>query len=281
MSETHRLYNPYLDIFKIFAAVSVCFLHYGFDGDFGKVVEALARFAVPFFFLISGWYTYRPDNKYKIFSKDKISRTVCLAILMESIYITYHATTIGYNLIYSYILPAKLVKGLFGIYGVCGVGWFVYSLLICYVVSRYFDNRYINLYFGVSSLLIMAHIVLNCTIMVHIESDEYVSNALFMGIPFFMLGMCLRKNWIRIKEIRYIVFVGLFVVGALESIFVVLAFGARDLYIGSVLMSVSLLLLANKLSIFSQKCVGGGYTLHSSFRGASFYVYLFIPFNYT
>lgn len=51
MPESCRLYNPYLDIFKIFAAVSVCFLHYGFDGNFGKVVEALARFAVPFFFL--------------------------------------------------------------------------------------------------------------------------------------------------------------------------------------------------------------------------------------
>lgn len=92
--------------------------------------------------------------------------------------------------------------------------------------------------------------------------------------------MCLRKNLIKIKEIRSIVFVGLFGIGALESIFVVLAFGARDLYIGSVLMSVSLVLLANKLSILNQKCVGG-YTLHSSFGGASFYVYLSIPFNYT
>ena len=44
----------------------VVFIHVLFYGKLGVVIDALARFAVPFFFLVSGYYSYQiPCEKIK------------------------------------------------------------------------------------------------------------------------------------------------------------------------------------------------------------------------
>ena len=42
--------NHTLELLKLFASYMVVFIHVSFTGKFGTMVDALARFAVPFFF---------------------------------------------------------------------------------------------------------------------------------------------------------------------------------------------------------------------------------------
>ena len=44
------------DIVKALACVAVVLIHYNFKGDVGGVVKSLCRFAVPVFFMISGFF---------------------------------------------------------------------------------------------------------------------------------------------------------------------------------------------------------------------------------
>ena len=51
--------NNTLELLKLFASYMVVFIHVLFYGNLGDAVDALARFAVPFFFLVSGYYSYQ------------------------------------------------------------------------------------------------------------------------------------------------------------------------------------------------------------------------------
>ena len=57
------------ELLKLFASYMVVFVHVIFSGYIGVAAETLARFAVPFFFLISGFYSYLGlPIKIKIFN---------------------------------------------------------------------------------------------------------------------------------------------------------------------------------------------------------------------
>ena len=72
-----KQYNYCMDFLKGIACIFVVFIHVKFPGNFGQSVQAIARFAVPFFFMVSGYYCYRKDyqgviggaKKYCIFLK--------------------------------------------------------------------------------------------------------------------------------------------------------------------------------------------------------------------
>lgn len=50
--------NRTFDLFKWVAALFVLLLHVPFPGDVGGTVRMFARWAVPFFFMVSGYFTY-------------------------------------------------------------------------------------------------------------------------------------------------------------------------------------------------------------------------------
>ena len=50
--------NRTFDLFKWAAALFVLLLHVPFPGDVGGTVRMFARWAVPFFFMVSGYFTY-------------------------------------------------------------------------------------------------------------------------------------------------------------------------------------------------------------------------------
>ena len=47
-----------LELLKLFTSYMVLFIHVKFYDKLGTVVETVARFAVPFFFLVSGFHSY-------------------------------------------------------------------------------------------------------------------------------------------------------------------------------------------------------------------------------
>ena len=57
-SENRGFRNYSLDALKLVASFFVVFIHVSFGGVFGEVIKALAGFAVPIFFLTSGYFSY-------------------------------------------------------------------------------------------------------------------------------------------------------------------------------------------------------------------------------
>lgn len=62
--------NHALDFVKGVACIAVVFMHCEFPGRLGTLVQCLVRFAVPFFFMVSGYFCFRPQTiglKYSLF----------------------------------------------------------------------------------------------------------------------------------------------------------------------------------------------------------------------
>lgn len=52
----HKKRNNIIDVIKCFACMSVVYIHCPFPDLLGKLIQAINRYAVPFFFFISGYY---------------------------------------------------------------------------------------------------------------------------------------------------------------------------------------------------------------------------------
>ena len=55
-----KQYNYCLDFIKGFACIFVVLMHCEFPGVTGVAVQAISRFCVPFFFMVSGYFCFRP-----------------------------------------------------------------------------------------------------------------------------------------------------------------------------------------------------------------------------
>lgn len=57
---TKKQYNYCLDFIKGIACMFVVFMHCEFPGIMGTAVQAVSRFCVPFFFMVSGYFCFKP-----------------------------------------------------------------------------------------------------------------------------------------------------------------------------------------------------------------------------
>ena len=55
-----KKYNYCLDFIKGIACIFVVFFHCSFPGIMGMSIAAVGRFAVPFFFMVSGYFCFSP-----------------------------------------------------------------------------------------------------------------------------------------------------------------------------------------------------------------------------
>ena len=88
--------NYTLNFVKFLACIMVVLIHCKFPGDLGLYTTALARFAVPFFFMVSGYYAYRSKNTNE-YTKKQIIKITKIAIIALIAYFIY-------NLLYNYII---------------------------------------------------------------------------------------------------------------------------------------------------------------------------------
>ena len=60
MVSSTKQYNYCLDFLKGIACMFVVYMHCEFPGITGVAVQAISRFCVPFFFMVSGYFCFRP-----------------------------------------------------------------------------------------------------------------------------------------------------------------------------------------------------------------------------
>lgn len=75
--------NHCLDCIKGIACICVVFIHVHFPGWFGEIVWRLSQFAVPIFFITSGYFAYNCTNEIL---KRRAKRMLCLSMWTTALY---------------------------------------------------------------------------------------------------------------------------------------------------------------------------------------------------
>lgn len=206
--------NRNIDILKGIACLGVIIMHCSFPGIFGKLIAYLFKFAVPIFFMISGYYlyNYNLDKEQKIKKlQHKAFRTLKLLLFSEGIYLIYTLALILFGIkswqsiaLNHYDILINIFTGTF----FNGTLWFIYALLYTYIILIILEKLNLNYpnrkYLIFASGILIAHIVSRVILKNFSFYDDYglvrvYRSALLYGLPFVMIGYYLKSNKINIR----------------------------------------------------------------------------------
>jgi surface polysaccharide O-acyltransferase-like enzyme len=129
--------------------------------------------------------------------------------------------------------------------------WFLVALIYVYALHYFIDKLKIkeSIYLWIGVVLLAIHLLLG----VGLSSIGIVipicviRNFLLMGYPFYCIGMLIRKNEDLIhKKFTYKRAMILILIGVIETVISYFICGGNELYIGSVLVAVALLIISLK-----------------------------------
>lgn len=253
--------NKVLDAAKAIAAYSIVLLHIRFPGKTGELINALARFAVPFFFLISGYYCFK-SREEDVLKKmpGKVRHILLLIGVSYPFYIIWgciQGTIEGKDVIgwlRNMITPVHIEE--FFRYNCSSTVrshlWFLPALLYCYLIFWLIAKFrvYTFAYFFIPILLVC-----------HLWMDEgrflfgttfrvmEFRNYLYTGMPFFLLGHLIHSRQdILTKRISKQNCLILILLGTALTAVEFFQIGRMELYVGSIFLSVGIFLYAVSFS---------------------------------
>lgn len=244
--------NDCLNVWKGIAAFAIVLIHCNLPSPVGGMMNGLARFGVPLFFMISGFFSY---GKGIDTIKRRMGKSWSLFLTANGVYFLWRLLA----LLWGRSLSLKAVLELFSLERLLnwllwnespfmGHLWFLGALLYCYLfywilVKRGWQER--------CSLLIPVCLAANLllgegfSIIGWEISFLWVRNFWLTGLPFFLLG-----HWFAGKQERGRlkiypgISIGLLVTGAISSMGEMLLSGGGELYLGSILMAIGSFSLA-------------------------------------
>ena len=284
--------NQIVDVFKIVSAIFVVFLHFPFPGYLGKAVFSIARFAVPFFFIVSGYY-YSKSNKKTQLAKTPAKIKYIFSLLLVSELLGFMQKLLNhYDSQYSFLNNFKSViiiclqnynaekwrafsfTPLFNY-----SAWFLVQLIIVYAVFALITK--FKLYNAAKVIIptcfIFGFFLIRICYFSNISLPPYLDYfIMFMGVPFFSFGYYLKEHSF-MPKINTLFLILLIILGAalsvLESVFI----STANLFFGSLVIDFVLTALFIKNADASMKTPIGKLL---SFCGnkISLYVYILHPF---
>lgn len=250
-----------LNALKGIACICVVWIHAPFPGIVGKVVSGIARFAVPLFFAIAGYYIY-DGNKEKVAKKlvVKIKYIGKILIWMEGTYFCWFFIQKsiecgelrgGFEWIkQTFTVKAVINCIIFQKTIVIDVAWFLLALFLCYVLTVLI-NRY-DLW-KKTGPLILALLFLNLCIakvgffVSHSSIPWYWNaNLWLLGFPCYVIGYCIKINWEKLMHITTKSWILIAIVSVVLCFIEIFGFGTRWFYISNISFMVSCLVLCLK-----------------------------------
>lgn len=200
VEETKKLVNNRLYFWEGIACIFVVLIHCQLPGRVGIVTETIARFAVPLFFSISGYYWAKVEINQRTYkARCKIKKNLKLFIAITAVYILYrimvqcalHLEAVNVINARSFIKLLLFNETDF----ICTVLWYLLALIYIYILliflkssKSYYVVAFLS--FGVFLLSYMLKIVAysgNLSEKLN-ENSAIYRNWLTVGIPFFMFG---------------------------------------------------------------------------------------------
>ena len=253
MAATKR--NGGIDFLRFVACLCVVLLHCPFPGKLGLLVKSLSSFAVPFFFMVSGFFLWRADKQAerqaavrqirKLLLIFLVSYAVCL---LPELFLQRHGLAGFFKSNYSPRALLHLV--LLNDTGAMTHLWFLPAL--CYVYGIYYLFSRCSFYGKKRFLAACIAMLAPCYILQGVASlgvvtwlaPAFYRNFLFVGLPYFSLGYLLARRGGRKGAICSPVIPAAWVV---LSVLLILGefwlWGQKAFHVGTAPLSVSLFLL--------------------------------------
>lgn len=207
----NKQYNYCLDFMKGIACLFVVWMHCEFPGKTGVIVQAISRFCVPFFFMVSGYFCGNMSKtvtgvlgNYLIINK-KTKHIFRLALWASLLYFVWavirnlvwhdNSLSISFGQAVAWLVFNQPVV-------IGGHIWFLFALLYDYILVSIFDGKKIHnkqYLFGAISLVLLFVLGQGIHLAgVHIPNFIY-RNWLIEGLAFFMLGRWIKENKDKVK----------------------------------------------------------------------------------
>lgn len=225
--------NTTLNLFEFIAACLIIFIHIHFPNPFGTLINGLARFGVPLFFTVSGFYLIKPDMDKEALRKKlktRILRVLKLLIFSFVIYFILgliisvfgsRAEGIGEYLKNTFSWKSILLLIVCNNPLVQTVNWFMIALIYSYLIIYIFADLFLHkdwIKYLLSSLLIfwIAFRMIVCQFNLSLFGIDLSNRVLYgnwfcNGLLFISFGMILNKYKDKLINIPYKVLITLLV----------------------------------------------------------------------
>lgn len=269
--------NNCLNVCKGIAAFAVVLIHCNFPSPVGGMMNSLARFGVPLFFMVSGYFSY---GKGTDTVKRRIGKLFRLFLGANGIYFVWRLLALwgqgerNLEVAAGFFTPKALLRWvLWNESPFMGHLWFLGALLYCYCLYGLLAKKGLEgrMYFLIP-LCLGANLLLGegLSILGKGVSFLYVRNFWLMGLPFFLWG-----HWIAGEERKErpapgpgLCLTGI-LFGACLSMGEMLLSGGGELYLGSILMAGGMFSLALRRPDFGK----GSFLAHVGEK-AALHIYL-------
>ena len=195
-ADTSRSCN--LDKLKALCAFLVVCIHAPFPGTIGEYFTALARIAVPIFFMISGYF-YKADR-----SRQQIIKILKLILISNTLYFFWKValTTIKGELLSFFIENFTLQKLatfiLFNDTALSSHLWYLNAILyVLALVSLVYKRNLKKALYMITPVLLLVDLIFGKYSLLLFQRDFpyiLVRNWLFVGLPYFSIGLWLKDN---------------------------------------------------------------------------------------
>lgn len=263
--------NNSIDILRLAAAFAVVCLHlFSGSGVWGaEEIVAVARFAVPLFFLISGYFAEGFSFRKKLWQTGKV---FALAVLSNLLYVVLNLPQP-----ITWLLIRMRMSLLFGpsewpdilLYNISPASehlWFLGALLNCLLLDLLFSGAVARLRGRRAITVGLACVLLAGGLIVYhicgsnpntgFQLYQY-RNFLFLGLPFFLFGKLAWQMGLPRWRLPIPVYLALIPLFCVASIVEYRLYGVWELYISSALLAVALLYMALDHPLSSPKSLGG------------------------
>lgn len=201
-----KQYNYCLDWIKGIACIFVVFMHCEFPGMLGVAVQAISRFCVPFFFMVSGYYCYKSIPVSISERKRKVYHILKITIYASLFYILY---ALVQNWIWGDVSLSVTTKDVvvFAFFNqmkiIVSQMWFLWALLYVYILYLWIGGQelYKRSSLPIAVICLTLYVALAQGLhVVGISIPNYVYKNWFIeGLGFFTLGYILHQYQDRIK----------------------------------------------------------------------------------
>lgn len=192
-----KKYNYCFDFIKGIACIFVVLMHCEVPGVAGVVIQSISRFCVPFFFMISGYYSYNTDEKCTL---KRIKKNAVLTFGASLLYIFFaiFQSCMGLEISFHIGKRSLLVWLIFNEpFIIAGQMWFLFALIYVYILYYFIQKLHLE---KIAYMLIPVLIIVYITLAqgMHVAGifvpNFIYRNFLIEGFPFFMLGNLMHKK---------------------------------------------------------------------------------------
>jgi len=226
------------------------FIHVPFPGIVGEAVILFARFAVPVFFMTSGFFSYQNDHKTILRKIRKLFYILVFSSCLYNVCNIFQAYILeGVGAVTDYLLSFTDIKNwlllvVFNVPFSATRLWFLLALIYAYFMQILFDKIKMKskgiLALSVSGIIL--HFIIG-SIMPHfgIGIEEYMCrNFMLLGYPFFGFGFLIRQNQTMFRKYSNTILFVLFTLGILLSQIPLLYESVSVISVGTLLIVFSL-----------------------------------------